>query len=88
MIFRFDGEGWKKARTLRAPDGVPNDRVGFSVAQSGDWVLVAAPFHQVGANVRQGAAYTFPFGDCDSTISDSTDASDACDPFEGEPYEA
>jgi hypothetical protein len=45
---------------LTASDPNPgNDRLGTSVAVSGNTIVAGAPFHQVGANGQQGAAYVF-----------------------------
>ena len=44
---------------LSASDGAKNDGLGFAVAVSGNTIVAGAPFHKVGANTRQGAAYVF-----------------------------
>ena len=44
---------------LTASDGAANDAFGFSVAVSGDTVVVGAPVDTVGANATQGSAYVF-----------------------------
>jgi hypothetical protein len=45
---------------LTASDPNPgNDRLGTSVAISGNTIVAGAPFHQVGTNGQQGAAYVF-----------------------------
>ena len=46
-------------KELTASDGATNDEFGFSVAVSGDTVVVGAPYAEVGANQFQGAAYIF-----------------------------
>ena len=45
--------------TLVAPDGASDDRLGTSVALSGDTALVGAPRAMVGSNAGQGAVYVF-----------------------------
>ena len=44
---------------LIASDGAAVDELGASVAISGAAIVAGAPFHMVGANKQQGAAYTF-----------------------------
>ena len=44
---------------LTASDGATNDAFGFSVAVSGDKVVVGAPVDTIGANATQGSAYVF-----------------------------
>jgi hypothetical protein len=47
---------------LTASDGGANDRLGFysrAVSISGTTVVAGAPYHEVGSNVQQGAAYVF-----------------------------
>jgi FG-GAP repeat len=44
---------------LTASDGGEEDSLGYSVAISGDTIVAGAPYHEVGSNTRQGAAYAF-----------------------------
>ena len=44
---------------LTASNGAEGDRLGWSVAVSGDTIVAGAPFQTVGANAKQGAAYVF-----------------------------
>ena len=44
---------------LAASDGAPDDGFGFSVAVSGDTVVVGAEVDDVGSNSNQGSAYVF-----------------------------
>ncbi len=44
---------------LTASDGAEEDSLGYSVAISGDTIVAGAPYHEVGSNTRQGAAYVF-----------------------------
>lgn len=47
---------------LTAGDGVGGDEFGYSIAVSGNTVVVGAPEHKVGANAQQGAVYVFTMG--------------------------
>jgi len=44
---------------LTASDGAANDYLGLPVAISGDTIVAGVPFHKVGSNSKQGAAYVF-----------------------------
>ena len=44
---------------VTARDGAVGDNFGYSVAVSGSTALVGAPYHQVGGNTYQGAAYVY-----------------------------
>jgi hypothetical protein len=50
---------WVQTAELTASDGAAGDQFGWSVAISGNTVVVGSPFHTVGANASQGAAYIF-----------------------------
>jgi hypothetical protein len=54
---------------LTASDGAEEDSLGYSVAISGDTIVAGAPYHEVGSNTRQGAAYVFtmPAGGWENT---------------------
>ena len=61
LRLRQAGGGWASATEtakLTASDGAAFDRFGFSVAVSGDTVVVGA-FDNVGPNANQGSAYVF-----------------------------
>jgi len=61
-VFVKPAGGWgsmSQTAKLRASDGVTDDRFGFSVAISGDTVMVGAPSAAVGTHPLQGAAYIF-----------------------------
>ena len=54
--------GWTNARQsaeLSASDGAATDRLGSSVAISGETIVVGAPTREVDSHERQGAAYVF-----------------------------
>jgi hypothetical protein len=50
---------WKHAQTLVAADGASGDRFGASIAISGNYVIITAPFAKVNGKTWQGAAYAF-----------------------------
>jgi hypothetical protein len=58
-VFTLSGTTWTWRATLTASDGAAIDDFGAAVALSGDTALVGAPFHKVGSNTYQGAAYVF-----------------------------
>lgn len=61
-VFTEPASGWASASEtarLTASDGAQGDELGYSVAVSGDTVVVGAPRATVGGNFAQGAAYTF-----------------------------
>jgi hypothetical protein len=61
-VFAMPGGGWASTTQtgeLIASDGASEDRLGFSVATAEGTVVAGAPFHQVGSNPDQGAAYVF-----------------------------
>jgi hypothetical protein len=61
-VFTASGSGWAnmtQTAELTASDGVAGDWFGYSVAISGNTVVVGAPDAMVGTNSDQGAAYVF-----------------------------
>jgi hypothetical protein len=61
-VFAMPASGWATATQsaeLAASDGAVLDEFGSSVAISGSTIVVGAPYHTVGANEQQGAAYVF-----------------------------
>jgi len=58
-VFVRSGTTWTQQAKLIASDGAANDDFGNSVAISGDTVVVASEFDDVGANTNQGSAYVF-----------------------------
>jgi hypothetical protein len=73
---------------LTASDGAAGDRFGYSVAISGDTVVVGTGFDDIGANANQGSAYVFvkPMsGDTDADAHGDTDA-DAHGDTDGDPH--
>jgi hypothetical protein len=62
-VFVKPGGGWAGPLTeqakLTASDGAVGDQFGFSVAVSGDTVVVGAPFDDIDGAANQGSAYVF-----------------------------
>lgn len=58
-VYARTDAGWVQQQQLLAADGSANDTFGFSVAISGNRIVVSAPARDVGANSNQGAAYVF-----------------------------
>ena len=58
-VFTRTGETWIQQAKLTAADGSEGDRLGFSVAVSGDTVVVGAFWDDSGDNADQGSAYVF-----------------------------
>ena len=58
-VFVRSGGIWSQQQQLTAVDGAAGDRFGYSVAISGDTVVVGAAYDNVGANGNQGSAYVF-----------------------------
>lgn len=53
------GAGWTQVAQLTASDAAIADRLGYSVALSGNTIVAGAPVHKVGKNPAQGAVYVF-----------------------------
>jgi FG-GAP repeat len=59
-VFVRSGGAWsQRGGALTASGGAANDSFGSSVALDGDMALIGAPYHTVGSNAYQGAAYVF-----------------------------
>jgi hypothetical protein len=61
-VFVKPSGGWSnmtETAKLTASDGAVDDQFGYSVAISGDTVVVGAPLAEIGSNTNQGAAYVF-----------------------------
>ncbi len=58
-VFVRSGSSWTQQAKLTASDGVSGDRLGISVALSGDHASVGAYEDDIGANNDQGSAYLF-----------------------------
>lgn len=58
-VFLRVGGTWSQQARLTASDFGGGDLFGSSVAISGDYALVGAPFNTIGGNTNQGAAYVY-----------------------------
>ncbi len=58
-IFARNGERWVEQAKLTAPDAASRDGFGFSVAISGNTVVVGAPSHDTDGKADAGAAYIY-----------------------------
>jgi FG-GAP repeat/Bacterial Ig-like domain (group 3) len=61
-VFVKPASGWANAAQtaeLTASDGLASDGLGSAVAASANTVVAGAPFHTVGSDTAQGAAYVF-----------------------------
>ncbi|MBY0112375.1 MAG: hypothetical protein K2Y21_06105 [Phycisphaerales bacterium] len=58
-VYRWTGTDWTREATLIAPDSAANDFFGFSVAITGDTVIIGAYGDDVGVNADQGSVYLF-----------------------------
>jgi FG-GAP repeat len=58
-IFTRSGANWIQQQKLTASDGERNDQFGYSVAISGDTLVVGANLDQIGTQSSQGSAYVF-----------------------------
>lgn len=54
-VFKYDGTKWNKLATLIASDTTTNANLGYSVAISGDVIVIGAR----GYNANQGAGYVY-----------------------------
>jgi hypothetical protein len=52
-------DNWGLVKELTSPDAASGDMFGFTVAVSGDTVVVGAYLTDVGGNINQGAAYVY-----------------------------
>jgi hypothetical protein len=58
-VFVRSGGMWTEQQELTATDGAPGDKLGSSVALSGETAVVGAPYADVMGNANAGAAYVF-----------------------------
>ena len=58
-LFILNGTDWTEAAELTASDGGSGDELGYGVALSASGVVAGAPWHTVGTNADQGAAYLY-----------------------------
>ena len=58
-VFERQGQQWLERQKLTASDGAASDIFGYSVAISGDTIVVSAHNDDIGGNPNQGSAYVF-----------------------------
>ena len=58
-VFVRNGSRWNERARLFPSDGAPDDNFGWSVAISGNYIVVGAPGNNIGAVTDQGAAYVY-----------------------------
>ena len=62
-VFTMPASGWagvtRQTAKLTASNGGAGDHLGWEVGVSGKTIVAGAPFHAVGSNEHQGAAYVF-----------------------------
>ncbi|HND52890.1 MAG TPA: FG-GAP-like repeat-containing protein, partial [Pirellulaceae bacterium] len=62
-MFQRSGATWAETAALSASDGAAGDRFGRALSLDDDWLMVGAPWDDVGGNVNQGAAYLYRLTD-------------------------
>lgn len=60
-VFSRSGGSWTQEAKLTPDDGASNDKFGWSVAMSGDRVVVGSPFHNLGSSADAGKIYVYKF---------------------------
>ncbi|KAJ5076429.1 hypothetical protein M0811_06429 [Anaeramoeba ignava] len=60
-IFQKNGTNWNQSQILIANDGKLYDNFGFyvSISSNSSWIIIGAPYANVGGNNYQGKAYVF-----------------------------
>jgi hypothetical protein len=58
-IFKRSGTSWNQEAKITPTDWGANDRFGYSVSISGDYVIVGAYLDNISGNSNQGSAYIF-----------------------------
>ena len=58
-VFVRNGSVWTQQAKLVANDGSTDDNFGYSVAISGDTIIVGSPFDNVNSQINRGSAYIF-----------------------------
>ncbi len=74
-VFRHDGAEWALEATLTAPDPSRFDKFGYSVAISGDTIVVGSRDHDEGKNAT-GAAFVFRYDGIEWSLAERLFASD------------
>lgn len=78
-IFTSNGGGWSLQGKLTASDAASEDWFGYSVAVSGDTVVIGTPFRDPGSGHATGSAYVFTRSGTSWTEQQILTASDASD---------
>jgi hypothetical protein len=58
-VFTRNGVGWTRSAQIFAPDGQANDKFGYSVAISGDTIVIGAPKVTRNGVLNRGSVYIF-----------------------------
>ena len=74
-FFQYRDGDWLQTEKLQASDKEANDRFGNSVAISGSWAIVGAPYEDTGGT-DAGAAYIFHYQDREWKQTEKLQASD------------
>jgi hypothetical protein len=79
VFVRERAEVWPQQQKLQSDDDEAGDDFGYSVAISGDTIVVGAFFHDVGANDLQGSAFVYTRSGVEWTLRQEIIASDGAD---------
>ncbi|MCX7554183.1 FG-GAP repeat protein [Marinicella sp. S1101] len=81
-VFNYNGNNWNETNKLVASDAAPGDQFGYAVDQSGDRLIIGAPFDD-GQGDQSGSVYIFSYdaGSWDETIKLTADDAVANDFF-------
>ncbi|MDD2656510.1 MAG: FG-GAP repeat protein, partial [Patescibacteria group bacterium] len=75
-VYHWDGNSWTESQILTASDGVAGDYFGYSVAISGDYIIVGSPFGNDTVVSNSGAAYVYHWNGTVWTSEQKITASD------------
>ncbi len=78
-VFTRSGTTWSQQAKLTVSNGAANDWFGYSVAISGETVIVGAPLDDFGSTVNQGSAYVFARSGTTWSQQQQINASEAAD---------
>lgn len=60
-VYHYNGSAWVLIQKITDATGAADDRFGYSVTISGNYVIVGAPFDNVGANADQGSVSIYQY---------------------------